>query len=454
MSYRELRAFTETMRILGYEQPISVESFRKPNIVLVCEVIFWLVRRYEPSAEISFEISHETDRIDFFKRICETVLNKSRIRLNPKKLYQADGYAVQEMMKLANLLKEAVTMKDKHEEQIDYTHLQAQVAQRNLQDAKRARQLCTELTTDGSNLYFMLDEERASRPNRERVLSRATEISEFERRLRDLLVSVANQVESLQDQLTNLSSDESNLEQKIESKKTQLERAQKRLNSLLGVKPAFMEDYQRYEAELNFLFVTYLEQYRNLEYLEHILAKLNKVEDELLAEQEAKLKVMRDKIRKEELTVLRGSDYNEQQHMMMLNEDGSESSGMVPDSAVARANAINAQRTDFSRGDLKRPRAASGRTRPPDGSGNGGAGGGGGGNGATAKGSLAAGKIQIDEDDDDDSSLIDDDDEDDSDEDEEDSDDSDSNESDGEEGGGGDSEDERKMIRVSDSDEE
>jgi hypothetical protein len=33
--------------------------------------------------------------------------SKARLKLNPRKLYAADGYAVQEMLKIANLLYEA-----------------------------------------------------------------------------------------------------------------------------------------------------------------------------------------------------------------------------------------------------------------------------------------------------------------------------------------------------------
>jgi len=34
-------------------------------------------------------------------------MTKAHLKLNPKKLYSADGYAVQEMLKIANLLYEA-----------------------------------------------------------------------------------------------------------------------------------------------------------------------------------------------------------------------------------------------------------------------------------------------------------------------------------------------------------
>ncbi|ESL07385.1 clusterin-associated protein 1 [Trypanosoma rangeli SC58] len=304
MSFREVRSFVETMRLLGYPNLISMESFRTPNVVLVADCLFWLIKRYEPSAEIVYEIEREGDRIFFFKQICEVALSKGRVKLNTKKLYQSDGNAVQEMLILASVLKKA--MKATEAEEADYTSVQQMVAQKNVQDAKRVQQLCSDLTSDGSDLFFLIEEEISQRGERQRVLSRATEVGEFERRLRDALLNVGKQIEQLQSSIANLAADETTLEQKIESKKTQLERAQKRLKSLMAVRPAFMEEYEKYEGDLQSQFVVYLEQYRNLEYLEHELAKFNAAEDAVLEEHETRLRVMRERLRKEELSAIRG----------------------------------------------------------------------------------------------------------------------------------------------------
>eukprot|EP00672_Neobodo_designis_P020803 CAMPEP_0174851968 /NCGR_PEP_ID=MMETSP1114-20130205/24775_1 /TAXON_ID=312471 /ORGANISM="Neobodo designis, Strain CCAP 1951/1" /LENGTH=447 /DNA_ID=CAMNT_0016086537 /DNA_START=34 /DNA_END=1377 /DNA_ORIENTATION=+ len=390
MSFRELRTFTETMRWLGYERPISVESFRTPNIELVAEVVHWLVRRYDPSCDIPFEIEHEGERIAFFRAVCETVLHKARVKLNMKKLYQADGYAVQELLKLALLIKQGTIIAGE-EHTTDYASLHAQIASRGHQDARTVRELCGSLTSDGSALFHLVESEMKARGPRERILTRATEISDFERRLRDLVSSVSQEVESTNQQVQSLSADEQSLEQKIENKKAQLDRAQKRLKGLMAVRPAFMDEYEKFEAELHQQFVVYLEQYRNLEYLESLLAKFNKVEDEMLKEQETKLRIMREKLRKEELKVLRGET---------VPDDGS-----------------NVFAADFGGGGgrgggevAQRPRAASGRVRPPTseagprggapaGSSSGGFGGGGGGGGM---GGMYGGGMSSDDDDDDD----------------------------------------------------
>ncbi|KAG5477014.1 hypothetical protein LSCM1_05348 [Leishmania martiniquensis] len=303
MSFRELRSFSEAMRLLGYPRLISMESFREPNVELVADCLHWLIIRYEPSAEVTFNIEREHNRVTFFKQVCEIALAKGRIKLNVKKLYQADGHAVQEMLKLAHVLRKA--MKATDTEEPDFTALQQMAAQKNVSDAKAVQQLCSELTADGSSLFFLVETELNSRGDRQRILSRATEVGEFERRLRELLTSVAQQVEQYQQSIINLSADESNLEQKIENKKAHLERAQKQYKSAMATNPAFLKEYEHHEKKLQAQFVNYLEQYRNLEFLEHQVAKYNAKEDAMLEEQETKLKVMRERLRKEELKNIR-----------------------------------------------------------------------------------------------------------------------------------------------------
>eukprot|EP00744_Colponema_vietnamica_P001477 GILI01002446.1.p1 GENE.GILI01002446.1~~GILI01002446.1.p1 ORF type:complete len:897 (+),score=212.41 GILI01002446.1:64-2754(+) len=361
MSFRELRTFTETMRILGYPRTISVESFKVPNVELVADILYWLTKRYEPSAEIVYAIERESERVNFFRKCCETVLNKGRIKLNIKKLYQADGHAVQELLRLAAVMRQATIARS--EEAGDYAVLQTQAAQRGHHEAKVIQKLCTDLTNDGSSLFALLSHEMDSRNTRAHVMSRATEIAEFERMLRDMLSNIGQQVESLQQSVVNMTADTSSIEEKIEGKRVQHERSQKRLTSLLKVRPAFMEEYERFEGDLHSEFVKYLEHYRNLEYLENELTKFNKREDDLLAEQDNKLRIMREKLRKEELTALHGANAD------VDEDDGDDSDDTDTDddgdalAAAQKAQSLNQNRTDTS--NQRRPRAASGRERPP-----------------------------------------------------------------------------------------
>lgn len=50
--------------------------------------------------------------------------------------------------------------------------------------------------------------------------------------------------------MDNVASDEANLEAKIEKKQLELDRNKKRLRSLQSVRPAFMDEYEKLEQEL------------------------------------------------------------------------------------------------------------------------------------------------------------------------------------------------------------
>ena len=53
-----------------------------------------------------------------------------------------------------------------------------------------------------------------------------------------------------QKMLENVASDEANLEAKIDKKNAEMERNQKRLQTLQSVRPAFMDEYEKLESDL------------------------------------------------------------------------------------------------------------------------------------------------------------------------------------------------------------
>jgi clusterin-associated protein 1 len=146
-------AFTEVMKSLGYPRLISIDNFRLPNFELVADCLYWLMqrcvlveataaaptlgsrqpgraagrrrptpllltvgdqrpprppcRRYSPECDIPDEISTEQQRVCFLQAAAQLMLAKARTKLNTKKLYAADGLAVKELLKLAQLLHRA-----------------------------------------------------------------------------------------------------------------------------------------------------------------------------------------------------------------------------------------------------------------------------------------------------------------------------------------------------------
>jgi clusterin-associated protein 1 len=128
------------MKSLGYPRLISIDNFRLPNFELVADCLYWLMQRcearpppcrrrrrrrrppspplhhqptpplshrYHPECDIPDEIATEQQRVRFLQAAAALMLAKGRVKLSIRKLYSADGLAVQELLKLAQLLHRA-----------------------------------------------------------------------------------------------------------------------------------------------------------------------------------------------------------------------------------------------------------------------------------------------------------------------------------------------------------
>ncbi|XP_029988784.1 clusterin-associated protein 1 homolog isoform X2 [Sphaeramia orbicularis] len=327
MSFRDLRNFTEMMRALGYPRLISMENFRTPNFTLVAEILIWLVKRYEPHMDIPTDVDTESDRIFFTKAVAQFMATKAHIKLNTKRLYQADGYAVKEMLKITSVLYSAMKTKqmalgDRGEE--DNNKFKFDLGSR-ISDLKAARQLASEVTSKGASLYDLLGKEVELREMRTAAIARPLEINETEKALRAAIKEVLESVEKTKEMLSNVVSDETSLDAKIEKKKQELERNRKRLQTLQSVRPAFMDEYEKIEEDLQKQYQTYVEKFKNLCFLESQLEEYHRLEQERFEEAENTMRMMQHKLREEERDLMRSSLKEEDSDMDVPDDEGSDS---------------------------------------------------------------------------------------------------------------------------------
>ncbi|XP_057263914.1 clusterin-associated protein 1 isoform X2 [Pezoporus wallicus] len=326
MSFRDLRDFTEMMRALGYPRLISMENFHTPNFMLVSEVLFWLVKRYEPQTDIPPDVETEQDRIFFIKAVAQFMATKAHIKLNTKKLYQADGYAVKELLKITSVLYDA--MNTKGVEHMDLSEEDSSKFKFDLgskiTDLKAARQLASEITSKGASMYDLLGKEVELREARTESIARPLEINEAEKVMKIAINCVMEQVQKTKDMLNNVALDEANLEAKIEKRKLELERSQKRLQTLQSVRPAFMDEYEKIEEQLQKQYSSYLEKFRNLTYLEQLLDDHRRTEQEMFEEAANMLCLMQNRLKEEEQLLLKGAT-NDDSDVEIQDNDGSDS---------------------------------------------------------------------------------------------------------------------------------
>lgn len=313
MSFRELRNFTEMLRTLEFPRLVSIDNFRQPNFPLVAEILIWIVHRIDATATIPTDIEEETDRVLFVKAIAQFMATKLHLRLNTKRLYEADGHAVKELIKATALLYNALKSQSADESQESRdggppVTLSDFNLSSKLGELKQTRALASEITSRGAALHQLLGQELDLREERSKALAKGLDIAEVEQGVRKAIESVKQQINTTMERMDNLSSDEANLLEKLEKRKQELERNQKRLRSLQSVRPAFMDEYEKLEVDLSKTYEMYIEKFRNLSYLEQQLEQHNRAEQDKLQETEQQLKRMQARLREEEMRMMRGGD--------------------------------------------------------------------------------------------------------------------------------------------------
>ena len=285
MSYRELRNFCEIMRSLNYPRTVSMENFRVSNFKLTAEIIFWLIKRFSPKYKISDNIEDEKARVDFIMTACKFFYTNLKVQLNPKKLYAADGHAVQELLKVAQILYDA---KKTVESEKDFSYGQELDISSKKNDLNQMKNISGEIVDLGLNLLDLLDKEKGLKQSRDDAIAYLDSISkdydsskgeEIEKKIMGILSGQEEALEQLDVHVNELKQKENELNQELQVKKVELERAEKRLESLQHASPSHQNELMQYENDLAIIYKMYVEKIRNQAYLENRLQNFQKYEE-------------------------------------------------------------------------------------------------------------------------------------------------------------------------------
>ncbi|XP_060811055.1 clusterin-associated protein 1-like isoform X1 [Bombus pascuorum] len=312
MSFRDLRNFTEMMRVLGYPRLISVGNFRLPNFPLVAEILVWLLKRFDPDADISSEHNTEEERISLIRSVAEFMALKTNVKLNTKKLYQADGYAVKELLKVATLLYDAQNNSINNSIMSDdnFSTVSFDISNK-VNELKSTRQLASQLTVTGASLFDLLGREVDLREIRNSKVARQFDITEIEMALKSVIENVHKEIDDTKKQIENVKDTEQSLDTRIERRRAELDRNQKRLQTLRKVRPAFMEEFEKLEVELRVLYDDYIQKFRYLAYLEHLYEDAAKTEQERFERRQEATRKQLEKMRAEDAnfeSIMEGND--------------------------------------------------------------------------------------------------------------------------------------------------
>ncbi len=326
------------MRIIQYPRVVSIQSFQRPNFELVADLLCFMVLRYDTDIPIHDSIDNEQNRVRFITGIVKAMYLRANIKLNAKKLYSADGHAVKELLKLASLLSNTAKLARDEESNKNindvYNDNESKVSDMpsfrrddnltkhiDMSDVKRLRKLASELTEKGARVFDLLKTEqemkhRSQKEDTLKFLDAAStgfddcpEIKHVESTLNQMLEKKQRDVADIEQECKVMESDKSDIIEDIKRKKLDFERNKKRLESIQNARPAFMDEYEQLEIELQKHYELYMERYRNVHYLKKEMEKFQKEEEEKLDEIQRVKRKLQSQIKEEELKILR-DDYS------------------------------------------------------------------------------------------------------------------------------------------------
>jgi len=303
-----------------------MENFRIPNFKLVAEIIFWLIKRFDPKAEIPDIIEEERDRVEFIKSACQFFYQNLKIKLNLRKLYSSDGYCVQELLKVTEILYKAKNVL-KSKDDFDFS-TELDITTRK-QEINECKVISREIVESSFNLLDLLEKEKTLKESREKAIEflenltknsdSKKESEQIEKRIISILQNQQNTLEQLDDHLLQLKNKSTELEEEIKLKSIELERTQKRLESLNNAKPAHFNEMRQMEAELSHVYRIYVEKIRNHDFLSSQLEKYNQMDEERNKNIDKELKIM-----KENMQMIDVKNLYDENEELNADDDGNE----------------------------------------------------------------------------------------------------------------------------------
>jgi clusterin-associated protein 1 len=291
MTFRERKQFAEIMRTLGYPKPVGIDSFDSPNFGIMADLLQWLTTLYDPDIVVMPDLSSERGRVDFIRSIVQQMAMRSGVRMNPRKLYASDVFAVRELLKLAAPIYRGILAC-----QSDRNAANTQKGQLQAPSVQKISQLSASVPKHSVEIYDQLDKELMIRQSRTQILSSMPPLDAVEKNVIAAVDSTSTRLDTLTKELERLTHDEETLKSKIAQRKHELDRQSKRLMSVQTIRPAFMDEYEVLEQDLQELFKTHFQHYRNVDYLEYEIQQQEAKRKKQTAENEKDLEKVRKKV--------------------------------------------------------------------------------------------------------------------------------------------------------------
>jgi clusterin-associated protein 1 len=225
-----------------------------------------------------------------------------------------DG-AVNEILKITSYLIDCVHLQTSHRQATGKRHGSFRKESSSLVDlvdmenVQNLRKFMTQLIEEGSNLYSSImkhiDTEKQNEYHNaidyfQNVSNTLNEKDEdfiiVQEKLHEIVESKKQELLALEDDTSLLHAKLGDAREALKNESRELERSKKRLQSLQSIEPTFMTEIDKLEADLQNHYDLYMERYRNLHYLKSEMEKIKRIETDIVAESERRMKMLQLKL--------------------------------------------------------------------------------------------------------------------------------------------------------------
>lgn len=193
----------------------------------------------------------------------------SGIKLNPRKLYASNCATSKELLKVTTAL-----LNSPQNVQQDEAHVINFEDSISNDEIRKIRNLSTELTSHGVNMYDLISKETVNKESRAQF-SKPLELNVVEKLLKHSIMTLKNQLAAGKSTIENQQSEKDNLESKIQRKESELERTSHRLATLARIKPAYLEEFEKIEIQMKDLYSQYTMRIRCYDAMKTFLSNNN-----------------------------------------------------------------------------------------------------------------------------------------------------------------------------------
>lgn len=191
------------------------------------------------------------------------------IKLNPRKLYASNCATSKELLKVTTALLNSPQNVLQDEAQV--INFEDSISN---DEIRKIRNLSTELTGHGVNMYDLITKETNNKESRMQF-SKPLELNVVEKLLKQSTSTLKAQLSTGKSTIESQLTDKSNLESKIQRRESELERTNHRLATLQRIRPAYLEEFEKIEVQMKDLYSQYTMRIRCYDAMKILLTNNN-----------------------------------------------------------------------------------------------------------------------------------------------------------------------------------